>query len=262
MKNMRFYLSFLIFTIIFSACSTKELNPLGRSYGEMYDSDPLKIGTEPTKPKDQTDPSLAKGEKFPAIPLVPPVIRFDSLDANSTKAPRPRLKANGEFNDVSAAGNTGYTSDFITVMNPNGAALTIWGSNPGNWIWGYNLNASKGFPDYRAWQLVEFSSNIVMFRNAATETCLNAYGNGIVHYPCDQSNHAQLWKLIPMSNGAYQIKNIATQKCIQTPVRDVMHEFNFSSYKIFLTECAKPGEKTLDKQWYITTPGYGANSPY
>ncbi|MBZ7941896.1 RICIN domain-containing protein [Campylobacter molothri] len=260
MKKIKYGLFFLVFTMMFSACSTKELNPLGRSYGEIYDSDPLKIGKEPTKSQKQT--GLTEGEKFPAIPLVPPVLHFDSADANSTEIPRPRLKANGEFNDVSTVGGISYTSDYVTVMNPNGAALTISNTNPGNWIWGYNLYASKGFEDARTWRLVEFTSNIVMFKNVQTNTCLNAYGNGIVHYPCDQSNHAQFWKLIPMSNGAYQIRNVATQQCIQTPVNDVMHEFNLSSYKIYLTECVKPGEKTLDRQWYITAPTYGAVSPY
>ncbi|TKX31241.1 RICIN domain-containing protein [Campylobacter estrildidarum] len=262
MKKIKYGLFFLTFTIIFSACSTKELNPLGRSYGEMYDGDPLKIGEEATKPTKETIPSLVEGQKFPAIPLVPPVIRFDSADANSTQIPRPRLKSSGGFNDVSVAGNTGYASDFVTIMNPNGAALTIWGTNPGNWIWGYSLYNSQKFGDARIWQLIEFTNDIVMIKNAQTGTCLNAYGNGIVHYPCDQSNHAQFWKLTPMSNGAYQISNLATQQCIQTPVRDVMHEFNLSSYKIFLTNCVKPGEKTLDRQWYITTPADGANSPY
>lgn len=262
MKKIKYSLFFLVFAVIFSACSTKELNPLGRSYGDMYDNDPLKIGKEPTKPAKQDTPSLVEGEKIPDIPLVPPVIRFDSADANSTQTPRPRLKSNGDFNDVSAVGGISYTSDFVTIMNPNGAALTVWGINPGNWIWGYSLYNSRKLEDARVWQLIEFTNDIVMIKNAKTNTCLNAYGSGIVHYPCDQSNQAQFWKLIPMSNGAYQIKNLGTEQCIQTPVKDVMHEFNLDSYQIFLQNCAKAGETTLDKQWYITTPAYGTNSPY
>lgn len=38
-------------------------------------------------------------------------------------------------------------SDFVTIMNPNGASLTIWALNPGNWIWGYSLFASRPFGD-------------------------------------------------------------------------------------------------------------------
>lgn len=57
-----------------------------------------------------------------------------------------------------------------------------------------------------------------------------------------------------MANGAYQIQNFATQQCIQTPVSNVMEEFNLSFYNIYLTDCLKEKEKNLDRQWYIGAP--------
>ncbi|EHQ5397288.1 cytolethal distending toxin subunit Cc-CdtA, partial [Campylobacter coli] len=76
MQKIKLSLMFLIVAIIFSACSSKEqqINPLGRSYGEFNDNDPLKLGSKPTPPVKQKTPSLVEGKKFPAIPLVPPVI--------------------------------------------------------------------------------------------------------------------------------------------------------------------------------------------
>ncbi|EAH9620694.1 TPA: RICIN domain-containing protein [Campylobacter jejuni] len=262
--NLVIILSLLL--LFFIGCSPKELNPLGRSYGKLYDSDPLKIGKKPTIPAKQEIPALIDDTNLiPAdIPLEPPLIKLNTFKDNSSsiKGPLPRLKSNGEFNDASVYENRGYPSDFVTIMGPSGAALTVWALRPGNWIWGYNLYSSIPFGDANIWQLIEFPNNKVMIKNAKTLTCLNAYGEGIVHYPCDQSNYAQFWKLYPMSNGAYQIQNFATQKCIQTPIQDVMHEFNFSFYDIYTTDCLKSGEKNLDRQWYITAPTFASHRPY
>ncbi|WP_407712403.1 RICIN domain-containing protein [Campylobacter coli] len=231
------------------------MNHLGRSYGKFNDNDPLKLGSKPTPPVKQKTPSLVEGKKFPAIPLVPPVITPNTFKGdNAVKGPLPRLKSPNEFASNALYENTGMVSDFVTIMNPNGASLTIWALNPGNWIWGYSLFASRPFGDTRAWQLIEFPNNTVMIKNAKTFTCLNAYRNGIVHYPCDQTNFAQFWRLYPMTNGAYQIQNFATQQCIQTPVSNVMEEFNLSFYNIYLTDCLKEKEKNLDRQWYIGAP--------
>ncbi|AJC86829.1 cytolethal distending toxin, subunit CdtA [Campylobacter sp. RM16704] len=262
-KWLFFILSFVLF---FTACSTKEqnINPLGRSFGKINDKDPLKLGSTPTPPVKQKTPALIDGKDLiPAIPLDPPIIRTNSFNGdNAIKGPMPRFKSNGEFNDVSVFENRGFPSNFVAIMNPNGALLTVWALAAGNWIWGYTIFNSKGFGDARVWQLIEFPNNMVMIKNARTNTCLNAYGKGIVHYPCDQTNHAQFWRLFPMSNGSFQIQNFATQQCIQTPITNVMNDFNFSFFNIYLTSCLKFGEKNLDRQWYITTPPFAANLPY
>lgn len=261
--NLAIILSLLL--LFFIGCSSKELNPLGRSYGKLYDSDPLKIGKTPTIPAKQETPALVDGSDLipKDVPLEPPIIKTNTFKGNDfVKGPSPRLQSNGKFNDASVYENRGYPSDFVTIMGPSGAALTVWALRPGNWIWGYTLYSSIPFGDANVWQIIEFPQNKVMIKNVKTLTCLNAYGEGIVHYPCDQSNFAQFWVLFPMSNGAYQIYNYATQKCIQTPINDVMKEFDFSYYKIFLTDCLKSGEKNLDRQWYIAPPTYATHSPY
>ncbi|ECZ6120308.1 RICIN domain-containing protein [Campylobacter jejuni] len=263
----KFYsiLALSLLLIFFIGCSSKELNPLGRSYGDLHDSDPLKIGTTPTIPAKQETPSLIDGANLVPkdVPLEPPVIKINNFQGDSlVKGPSPRTQSNGEFNNVPVYENRGYFSDYITIMGPSGAALTVWALRPGNWIWGYTLYSSRPFGDANVWQLIEFPQNKVMIKNVKTLTCLNAYGEGIVHYPCDQSNYAQFWTLLPMDNGAYQIQNLATKQCIQTPIHDVMKEFNLSYYKIFLTECVKSGEKNLDRQWYIAPPTYTARNPY
>ncbi|RKO64735.1 cytolethal distending toxin subunit A [Campylobacter sp. P255] len=265
MQKIKFVMILSAMMTFFIGCSFNEqINPLGRSFGAIDDGDPLNIGVNPTPPAKQKTPALVEGKNLvPAVPLEPPLIKTNTFKGNNAiKGPTPRLKANGSFNDASVFENRGFPSDFVTIMNPNGAALTVWALAPGNWIWGYSLFNSKSFGDARVWQLIEFPNDFVMIKNAKTNTCLNAYGNGIVHYPCDQSNYAQFWKLFAMSNGSFQIQNFATQKCIQTPVKDVMREFNFSFYNIYLSDCVKHGEKNLDRQWYITVPTFTAKTPY
>ncbi|EAK0436703.1 cytolethal distending toxin subunit A [Campylobacter lari] len=264
MQKIKFIMIFSVFVAFFIGCSSKEqFNPLARSLGGVNDIDPLKLGSTPTLPAKQKTPSLIEGKKFPAIPLTPPIITTNTFKGdNAIKGPLPRFASKNEFASNALYENSGIVSDFVTIMNPNGAALTVWALNPGNWIWGYNLFDSKPFGDARVWQLIEFPNNTVMIKNAKTLTCLNAYRNGIVHYPCDQSNFAQFWRLYPMGNGAFQIQNFATQQCIQTPVTNVMEEFSFNYYSIYLAPCLKSKEKNLDRQWNISAPTFKARSPY
>ncbi|EHN6901727.1 hypothetical protein KJK83_001854 [Campylobacter jejuni] len=90
-------------------------------------------------------------------------------------------------------------------------------------------------------QLIEFPNKVII-KNAKTLTCLNAYKKLFITLVIKVI--ITILKTLPyMSNGAYQIQNFATQKCIQTPIQDVMHEFNFSFYNIYTTDCLKSGEK-------------------
>ncbi|EOG4127317.1 RICIN domain-containing protein [Campylobacter jejuni] len=257
MQKIKFTMVISVLIAFFIGCSSKEINPLGHSLGAINDSDPLNIGKNPTPPAKQKTPALVEGKKFPAIPLEPPIPKTDVFKKdNASQTLSLESSPNGLY------GKTGLASDFVTIMNPNGAALTVWALNPGNWIWGYNLFDSKPFGNARVWQLIEFPNNTVMIKNSKTSTCLTAYGNGIVHYPCDQGNFSQFWRFHPMSNGAYEIQNFATHKCIQTTVSNVMEEFNFNYYSIYLTSCLKSKEKNLDRQWNVSAPAFETKSPY
>lgn len=248
--------------LLIVGCGSKQINPLGRSFGAWNNPDPLKLGAKPKIPIKQKVPMLFSGSKLvPAIPLTSPIIRPNYTNRAAANGPQPRLKGKKQLNDVMVFENQAFVSDFITIINAGGAALTVWALAPGNWIWGYTLINSKSFGDARIWQLLEFPKDYVMIKNAKTNTCLNAYGGGIVHYPCDQSNQAQFWKLIPMSNQAWQIQNLATGKCIQTPIGNPLGDF-FKIFKIFLTECVKPGKSNLDQQWYIAAPTFTARPLY
>ncbi|EOB4992188.1 RICIN domain-containing protein [Campylobacter upsaliensis] len=219
-----------------SACGTKEINPLGSSFGAKDDNDPLKLGANPTFPAKQKTPTLIEGRN-----LVP--------QTNVVPLPRPILGSSGD---------SPLASDFMSILGPSGAALTVWALAQGNWIWGYTLLDSKSFGDARVWQLLIRPDNIVLIKNAKTLTCLNAYKNGIVHFSCDASNPAQLWKLKPMDNGAVQIENVGTKKCIQAPIDNPLGDFKV--FSIFISECQN--KQNLDQQWYLTTPPFKAQPLY
>lgn len=249
-------------TFFLYACSSKfeNVNPLGRSFGEFEDTDPLKLGLEPTFPTNQEIPSLISGaDLVPITPITPPLTRTsNSANNNAVNGINPRFKDEA-FNDVLIFENRPAVSDFLTILGPSGATLTVWALAQGNWIWGYTLIDSKGFGDARVWQLLLYPNDFAMIKNAKTNTCLNAYGNGIVHYPCDASNHAQMWKLIPMSNTAVQIKNLGNGKCIQAPITNLYGDFH-KVFKIFTVECAK--KDNFDQQWFLTTPPFTAKPLY
>ncbi|MCR6576833.1 RICIN domain-containing protein [Campylobacter insulaenigrae] len=255
---------FLLIALIFSACFSKnsDFNPLGRSFGAIDDIDPLKLGANPTIPEKQETPSLIDGSNLvPLTPLNPPLLRESNDNKDFTDKPRPMLQSSGEFNEVSVFANRGFVSDYMSIMSSAGPVLTVWALAPGNWIWGYTLINSKSFGDARVWQMIEFPLDFVMIKNAKTHTCLNAYRNGVVHYPCDQSNQAQFWKMIPMSNQSFQFQNLQTKTCLKTTIGNPMGDF-FKVFPILLGECVKPGDKNLDQQWFAAPPPFSARPVY
>ena len=271
---MKLFLLSLVLLTFLCGCASKEekINPLGRSFGGMSDTDPLQLGANPTPPAKQEIPALIDGSDLvPTVATYPPPIRTRLVGLNSaqngTKTllssadPSPRLKKDGSFNDELVFRTKGFTTDFLVLMGAGGGALTVWALAPGNWIWGYTLIDSKTFGDARVWQLIEFPGDYVMIKNAKTNTCLNAYKNGIVHYPCDASNHAQFWRFNPMANQAWQIQNLGNGKCIQAPIDNPVGDFH-KVFSIFLTKCMPKGIQNLDQQWYIAPPPFRVKPPY
>ncbi|MBZ7988096.1 RICIN domain-containing protein [Campylobacter canadensis] len=185
--------------------------------------DILKIGLNPSPPtKEQKDLKPFAGPNLSKF-LAKPTLNA----ANSSKK-----------EDI---------SDMVAIMSSNAGVLTIWATNPGNWIWGYPARDSRPFKGARIWQIITLSDGSVMFKNYQHKTCISAYNNGIIHLPCNEQSPSQKWTLIRFSNQAWQIKNVAKQSCLQTPT--FRHTI---FYSIFLTKCAS--SKNLDQQWYITAP--------
>lgn len=113
----------------------ENVNPLRRSFGEFEDTDSLKLGLEPTFPTNQEIPSLISSANLVLItPITPPLTRTsNSTNNNAVNGINPRFKDEA-FNDVLIFENRPAVSDFLTILGPSGAALTVWALAQGNWI--------------------------------------------------------------------------------------------------------------------------------
>lgn len=109
----------LFYDFFLYACSSKfeNVNPLGRSFGEFEDTDPLKLGLEPTFPTNQEIPSLISGaDLVPITPITPPLTRTsNSANNNAVNGINPRFKDEA-FNDVLIFENRPAVSDFLTIL--------------------------------------------------------------------------------------------------------------------------------------------------
>ncbi|TLD87147.1 toxin [Helicobacter sp. MIT 03-1614] len=215
-------LFFLLITLLFAACSStpKVHQPKHSSKTEKD----LGIGLSPTPPPNERIP----GEKSRAM----------LMEMEGREIPVRIPDANASKIDKNV-------SNPISIMSSSGGLLTLWALKPRNWVWGYTPIDSFEFGRAKFWRIISFSNGQVIIKNMQEDTCLQAYGNGVIHDICDSKNQAQLWNLNFFDNQAIQIQSVSAKTCLQTPtVRTTTY------YSIYLTKCAT--SSNLDQQWYIT----------
>ncbi|TKX29646.1 toxin [Campylobacter sp. MIT 12-5580] len=248
-KHLKFYFLIGFLTCFLLACSAKEINPLS-TFGDKNDSDPLKIGKSPTLPAKQDTPSLLVGQIF--MPEEKNK-NFDKLLRNNELQNTMKIDKKPLLQALGSSPSMADSSDWFSLMAANGAVLTVWALAQGNWLWGYTLIDSVSFGDARVWKFRLFANNEVLIQNAKTNTCVNTYGNGVIHSACDESNVYQRFKLIPMSNEAFMLQNTGTKRCLQVPIGDIFYDFHRVS-GIYLSTC-NAGDN-LDQQFYIIPPPF------
>lgn len=231
----------LICMFVFYGCASKNIQ------------DPLKIGTKPSAPTSNfSNPMLIKtpsNTQSSEIPLQNLLTLRNSHKQNGSNSPLLQ-----SFSQISAqipglpSDLSNRLSDFFVIMSPSNVVLTVWSTAPRNWIWAYTLAASENLGLARIWRMVLFEDD-VMFLNAMTKTCLQAYNDGVIHNNCDQKNRFQHFKLNAMTNGAVQIQNLASNKCFQTAFNDPYFDL-IASEALNLGPCTQ----TIDEQWYIGVP--------
>ena len=222
-------LLFAIGAFLFFGCASV---PPTTAKGQDF-SDPLGIGNVPTPPVE-----LAPNQKPEPI----------NGENHSSKVALLAVGTNGRVTPSKGSGGV-ERSDFVGIMSASGGLLTVWARYPGNWVWGYTPFDSLSFGNLRVWQIITHSDGSVNFRNTDTDTCLSAYGNGVIHTGCNFNNPSQKWDLIPFDNKAFQIKNQATKTCLQTPV---IRKTRY--YSIYTVSCVGQNTYNLDQQWFIIAP--------
>mgnify|MGYP004487006149 CR=1 FL=1 len=141
---------------------------------------------------------------------------------------------------------TGDVRDFVSLMTHLGGILSIWESSNGSWVWTHLSLHYPYFGDAYNWQIQPLQNGSVRFVNKMSGTCLNAYGKGVIHYPCDEQNPNQAFRLISMKNGAFQIQNTYTKQCLETSFAKK------AQYPVMLKKCIK--DNNLEQQWIIIPP--------
>lgn len=202
-----------LLSLSLSSCAKRTQNPLGASVANSIPDnidDPLGIGFNPKPAAKQAIPALINPSGKPLAPLV--------SDAR----------------------------DFVAIFNQGGGVISVWSSAPASWVWAHSAALNPNFGDGFNWIVQPISDGFVRFVNKLTRTCLNVYGHGVIHYPCDANNPNQFFRILPMDNGAIALQSASTQSCLQTG----MH--TKTNTPITLGKCLQVAN--TEQQWFLVPP--------
>ncbi len=201
--------------MLFIGCrgtSSKPFDTANHSMKELVITadDPLGIGTKPVAPTKQQIPSFIHYGDKPLAPLV------------------------------------GDPRDFVAIINQGGGVISAYSSAEASWVWVHSASFQANFGDAFNWNMQNIGDGFVRFVNKLTRTCLNAYGSGAIHCPCDANNPNQFFRILPMQNGAVLIQSAVNQLCLQTG----MHKR--TDLPLSLGKCLNIAN--TEQQWSIIPP--------
>lgn len=220
----------ILLGLLLSACSTSKSDMEDEQSSTIADTITGIVGITPTPPNDP-------------LPNLPPKNR--ALPPLQTSANFKHNVAQGKYPLPS------QSSRFNSIMAQNGAVLTLWALAPRNWLWGYAPLDSLNFGNIRNWRVEPVPNQPEHFRfiNQQLASCVEAYGNGLIHNSCNQTKLSQAFLLIPTTSGAVMIKNVQQGRCVTyNPVSSQ----NYTT--ITLSNCTAPFRNDADQAWYLTPP--------
>lgn len=146
-------------------------------------------------------------------------------------------------------------SNYMSLMGQNGTVLTVWALARRNWLWAYAPIDSQSFGNIRNWQLVRgFGQEHFRFINQQLKTCMQAYGNGLIHDTCNKNSLDQEFELLPRSNGSVSVKSVSQGRCVTyNPVSATVYS------TITLQACTDEVTPLKDQSWYLSPPILSAN---
>lgn len=185
---------------------------------------------------------------YDPMPNLQSTLLFDNLDVNLVKALRV-TRSQSQPQARSSASN------YMSLMGQNGTVLTVWALAKRNWLWAYAPIDSHSFGNIRNWQLVRgFGQEHFRFINQQLKTCMQAYGNGLIHDSCNKHNLDQEFELLPRSNGSVSVKSISQGRCVTyNPVSTTLYS------TITLQPCTDDITPLKDQSWYLSPPILSAN---
>lgn len=183
-----------------------------------------------------TPPTMEELKRAVSLPKPQTLVQLAGGHDSNNQLPRP---------------TPSLASNFMTIMGQNGTVITVWALAKRNWLWGYAPIHSQHFGNIRNWRIERsFRREHFRFLNQALGTCMQAYGNGIIHDGCDPKNLDQDFELMPTDRGAVFIKSVSQQRCITyNPVSTT----NYST--LWLSECDDKHITPLkDQTFYLAPP--------
>ncbi|QIM63023.1 toxin [Pasteurellaceae bacterium Orientalotternb1] len=175
-----------------------------------------------------------------------------------TKTPLPKQNLVVQLTNEQSSQNSGalprpepsLASNFMTIMGQNGAVITVWALAQRNWLWAYAPIDSQDFGNIRNWRIERsFRREHFRFLNQALGSCMQAYGNGVIHDGCDPNNLDQDFELMPTDRGAVFIKSVSQQRCITyNPVSSTVYT------TLWLSQCDDTNITPLNDQTFYLTP--------
>lgn len=171
-----------------------------------------------------------------------------------TIPPKPLLGATPTV-QPSSRNQADSLSDYITIMGQEGSVITVWALAARNWLWGYTAINSQNFGNIRNWKIERsFRRENFRFINQQLGTCMQAYGNGLIHDTCNPRNLDQDFDLMPTTSGAVFIKSVSQQRCV------TYNPVNTQGYiTITLSKCDDNITPLRDQTWYLAPPLLRAN---
>lgn len=168
-------------------------------------------------------------------PLVGAVGNSVSLQDSPSHFDRPRFSNNDRF---------------ITLKGQDGRVLTVWALARRNWLWGYAPLDSQSFGNIRNWKIERsFRRENFRFINQQLGTCMQAYGNGLIHDNCRPSSLDQDFELMPTTTGSVFIKSVSQQRCV------TYNPINTQGYAtITLAKCDDNITPLRDQNWFLSPP--------
>lgn len=149
-------------------------------------------------------------------------------------------------------------SHYMSIMGQDGVVLTVWALAKRNWLWAYAPLDSHSFGTIRNWRIERsYRREHFRFINQRLGTCIQAYGNGLIHDTCDKRNLDQDFELLPTSSGSVFIKSVSQQRCV---TYDPVNTHGYDT--ITLAKCDDNITPLRDQNWYLTPPILPANPDF
>ena len=147
----------------------------------------------------------------------------------------------------------------ISLVNMDGAVLTMWSRSAGSSLWGYYIDDSNNFGDLRNWNIREGTRpGTIQFENKEIGTCMTSFngfkgGVQLSTAPRAFSPERFDFKLHSTINGNYILQSMSTNLCVRSKFFERNESSSYAT-TIVMQKCPSEGEIAEEFMWSIGAP--------